>query len=249
MRLLKLKAIVGGKIIVALSALIEPPYFIKRYTIENQPFMLCTFDRKKRFLLAAFMFLPPFSSKTASQSPIFTLTRRAFTLIELIVVIAIIAILAAIIAPNAFRAIEKAKISKAAADVRHIHHACGALYADTGHWPTTDQNRIRNSELMSNLYGWSGWDGPYLENSDDTHPWGGTYRFWTAWNIGEGNANDLTICFDRVNFNNGTVGHSPPLSSSLKIDRINDDGNLSTGAIRTSGSYNELFWVLVWDAF
>ena len=37
--------------------------------------------------------------------------RKGFTLIELIVVIAIIAILAAIIAPNAFRAIEKAKAS------------------------------------------------------------------------------------------------------------------------------------------
>jgi len=38
--------------------------------------------------------------------------RRSFTLIELIVVIAIIAILAAIIAPNAFRAIEKAKVAE-----------------------------------------------------------------------------------------------------------------------------------------
>ena len=38
---------------------------------------------------------------------------KGFTLIELIVVIAIIAILGAIIAPNAFRAIEKAKMARA----------------------------------------------------------------------------------------------------------------------------------------
>ena len=38
------------------------------------------------------------------------MNRQSFTLLELIVVIAIIAILAAIIAPNAFRAIEKAKV-------------------------------------------------------------------------------------------------------------------------------------------
>jgi general secretion pathway protein G len=177
------------------------------------------------------------------------MNNNSFTLIELIVVIAIIAILAAIIAPNAFRAIEKAKIARACADFKHNHHACAALYADTGHWPTTDQNRIRDSELMSNLYGWAGWDGPYLENSDDIHSWGGTYRFWTSWNLGEGNANELTICFDRLNFNDGTVGHSPPLSSSLRIDRMNDDRDLSAGGIRTSGAYNELFWVLVWDVY
>jgi prepilin-type N-terminal cleavage/methylation domain-containing protein len=45
------------------------------------------------------------------------MSTRAFTLIELIVVIAIIAILAAIVAPNAFRAIEKAKVAKIEAKV------------------------------------------------------------------------------------------------------------------------------------
>ena len=50
-----------------------------------------------------------------------------FTLIELIVVIAIIAILAAIIAPNAFRAIEKAKITKTMADLDSFKKAIFAL--------------------------------------------------------------------------------------------------------------------------
>ncbi|MCF7873829.1 MAG: prepilin-type N-terminal cleavage/methylation domain-containing protein [Candidatus Omnitrophica bacterium] len=66
-----------------------------------------------------------------------------FTLIELIVVIAIIAILAAIIAPNAFKAIEKAKISKAIADWEAFKAAAGTFYADTGHWPGTSGRYIR----------------------------------------------------------------------------------------------------------
>ena len=45
---------------------------------------------------------------------------NAFTLIELIVVIVIIAVLAGIIAPNAFRAIEKAKLSRVAHDAQNI---------------------------------------------------------------------------------------------------------------------------------
>ena len=60
--------------------------------------------------------------------------KKSFTLIELIVVIAIIAILAAIIAPNAFKAIEKAKITEAIADVKTYKTAIFTLYADTGHW-------------------------------------------------------------------------------------------------------------------
>jgi len=88
------------------------------------------------------MFLFPFSSKTASQSPIFTLTRRAFTLIELVVVIAIIAILAAIITPNAFRAIKKAQVSKTVADMKAIKNALLTYYADTGKFPDPFYFRI-----------------------------------------------------------------------------------------------------------
>jgi len=60
--------------------------------------------------------------------------KKSFTLIELIVVIAIIAILAAIIAPNAFKAIEKAKVSQLIADFKAYKTGISALYADTGHW-------------------------------------------------------------------------------------------------------------------
>ncbi len=62
--------------------------------------------------------------------------KKSFTLIELIVVIAIIAILAAIIAPNAFKAIEKAKISRAIADFKTFKTAMFSYYADCGKFPS-----------------------------------------------------------------------------------------------------------------
>ena len=56
--------------------------------------------------------------------------RKWFTLIELIVVISIIAVLSAIIAPNAFRAIEKSKITKALSDIKtSIFDTPGAEYS------------------------------------------------------------------------------------------------------------------------
>ena len=102
--------------------------------------------------------------------------RKGFTLIELIVVIAIIAILAAIIAPNAFRAIEKAKASRIISEFKSIKTASMGFYADTGKWPVSIEPRPEPASdnawtvidqthpLLLNSNNWLGWDGPYLEN-------------------------------------------------------------------------------------
>ncbi len=124
--------------------------------------------------------------------------QRGFTLIELLVVIAIIGILAAIIAPNAFTAIEKAKIARAISDLNAIKTASLLYYSDIGFWPpdvwpAVDPgfmqplpysyatggypNRIHTSHLPAD---WQDivnerWDGPYLEKWPITHPWGTDY--------------------------------------------------------------------------
>ncbi|MBU1112544.1 MAG: prepilin-type N-terminal cleavage/methylation domain-containing protein, partial [Candidatus Omnitrophica bacterium] len=95
--------------------------------------------------------------------------KKSFTLIELIVVIAIIAILAAIIAPNAFKAIEKAKATQVMGDSAVIKAAAMAYFADTGWWPTTDSasahdDVTRETEnFVSGENQPAGWDGPYLD--------------------------------------------------------------------------------------
>jgi general secretion pathway protein G len=99
--------------------------------------------------------------------------KRGFTLIELIVVIAIIAILAAIIAPNAFRAIEKAKVSATIGDYKSIKTGAMAYYVDTGVWPAngaTTRGLVLNDTAI-------GWDGPYLEKWPPMAKWGGNYSF------------------------------------------------------------------------
>lgn len=99
---------------------------------------------------------------------------KGFTLVELLVVIAIIAILAGIVTPNAFNAIEKAKVAKAEADYRAIKSAALNYYTDTGTWPNG------NNDFLIAPSGVSGWNGPYLEKWPEKNPWGGTYTFRNA---------------------------------------------------------------------
>jgi len=87
------------------------------------------------------------------------MSRKAFTLVELIVVIAIIAILAATIAPNAFRAIEKAKIVATITDYKAVKTGTLTYYIDTGGWPT---DGVTTSGLVASD-GRANWNGPYLE--------------------------------------------------------------------------------------
>ena len=88
--------------------------------------------------------------------------KKSFTLIELIVVIAIIAVLEAIIAPNALRAIEKAKVTRVVTDLKAIKSAAISFYSDIGQWPSVGMIN-NNHPLLANL-GIPTWDGPYLEH-------------------------------------------------------------------------------------
>ncbi|HRZ14213.1 MAG TPA: prepilin-type N-terminal cleavage/methylation domain-containing protein [Candidatus Omnitrophota bacterium] len=173
--------------------------------------------------------------------------RSAFTLVELIVVIAIIAILAAVIAPNAFKAIEKAKISRAIFDLRTIRTAAYSFYADTGRIPCTKcggwgqdpgfQKIITAANCWPNEGGCApeclnvaGWNGPYLEKWPEYSPWarggGGKYD-WESWGPYHGCALAGVVTLE--------VYGAVPVASLTKVDEVLDDGNLSTGKLYTEG--------------
>ena len=171
---------------------------------------------------------------------------RAFTLIELVVVIAIIAILAAIIAPNAFRAIEKAKVARVVQDSKVIKTAAYAMYGDTGLWPGSnwgDDAGTGNDPLAPANFGEgfelrgtnanmpSTWDGPYLEKWP-LNPWGGLY-FWD-YNDGDQNGDGVTqehvLWIDNAACGStSNAGKRIPLSSRYKIAQVLDNGNITTG--------------------
>ncbi len=156
--------------------------------------------------------------------------KKGFTLIELIVVIAIIAILAAVIVPNAFKAIEKAKMARATGDIRSIKSAALGYNADTGLWPllglggavrASGKGFVTNDDGAGNPV--PGWYGPYLEKWF-VNPWGaaggfGNKYYWDADYVGDDNGDGIAGEAQVIMFN-------VPRKSAQTLDVKYDDGIL-----------------------
>ena len=68
-------------------------------------------------------------------------SRRAFTMIELLIVVAIIAILAAIAGPNFLEAQVRSKVARTKSDMAVVAAALKAYYADYNCYPPNTQER------------------------------------------------------------------------------------------------------------
>lgn len=155
--------------------------------------------------------------------------KKGFTLIELIVVIAIIAILASIIAPNAFRAIEKAKVAKFVGDYKAIKAAVYALYADVGRFPGHYENLAPPLVTGGAWAAVPGWDGPYLEKLPEP-PWKVIGATTYSWQDTAGDA--AKACWgSRAYF--FCIQPGFPISAQIAIDRVIDGGDGATaGSMR-----------------
>ena len=154
----------------------------------------------------------------------------SFTLIELIVVIAIVAILAAIVAPNAFKAIEKARISGLEGDYRNIKTGAMSYYSDTSSWPANSNcqgGTANQCGLVTNDTA-VGWAGPYMEKWPQRNAWGGTY----AWRRSTTSAVFVASGIEERYI----VANNVANQSAAKIDTNLDDSANGTGIIRYSGS-------------
>ena len=101
------------------------------------------------------------------------MTRRGFTLIEVVVVVAIIALLAGILTPLIFKYIDEANETRALGDCRNIATSLMLFHKDTGTWPyyneefKSGQTREANVDyLFGNMGDMPGWAG------DSASSWG-----------------------------------------------------------------------------
>jgi len=183
---------------------------------------------------------------------------RGFTLVELIVVIAIIAVLSAIVAPNAFRAIEKSKISKMAIDFKNLKTAWLAFYSDTGRFPSEAQYvaagypntpnpgvLMSNTDIARNVLNFAGWNGPYFEGRA-VSPWVAPYRYDNEMDAACYNPSTGAFPYNGINvgLNEGEFSASQQ-SLIPKIDLLIDDGNGTRGSLRYTDDANRRIFYMV----
>lgn len=101
--------------------------------------------------------------------------KKGFTLVELLVVIAVIGILASIAAPNAFKAIEKSKVSAVESDYKAIKMGTLSYYSDCGTWPANNSASTGFVTSPSPIV--AGWNGPYIEKWPEVNAFGGIYEY------------------------------------------------------------------------
>jgi general secretion pathway protein G len=105
----------------------------------------------------------------------------AFTLIELLLVMVIITILATILVPRVVGHLEKAKITKAQADLSTLKQSLNTFYIDNGRFPTTGEGLQALIANPGNLPKWEKsldkdtlpmdpWDHPYIYRCPSNTP-------------------------------------------------------------------------------
>lgn len=101
-------------------------------------------------------------------------SRRAFTLIEMLVVILILAILAALIIPRLIGRTSDAKIAKSKADIATVSSLLQQYRLDNDRYPTTEEGlnalRVKPSSARA-------WKGPYITKDIPMDAWGNPYVY------------------------------------------------------------------------
>lgn len=103
--------------------------------------------------------------------------QSGFTLLEIIVVIVIIGLLATVVVQNLAGEVDKARVTKAQADVRALESALNMYKLDNFHFPTTEQGLRALSErpnLPPEARNWR--SGGYI-TALPQDPWGNPYQF------------------------------------------------------------------------
>lgn len=156
---------------------------------------------------------------TAYRSPF---TKKSWTLVELTMVIVLIAILSSIAVVTINNVIQSGRISKAVSDVNIIRRALLAYYGDKAKFP---------ADVAAGVD--PGLSPDYIGSWPDKNPWGGEYDYnyvsYSIFNFDGTLGNEVYLSIAK-----GTTDLTSDTCSS--VDRLLDDGTITTGKVRSDGS-------------
>lgn len=101
-------------------------------------------------------------------------SRRAFTLVELLLVLVILGTLAALVLPKFTGRTEQARVTAALTQIATFGTALDAYEVDTGAYPAGANGLQSLIVAPSDV---SGWRGPYLKSEIPLDPWGRPYVY------------------------------------------------------------------------
>lgn len=105
------------------------------------------------------------------------MTRRGFTLIEILVVIIVLGMLAALVGPRILGRVSEAKSATARTQIELLGLALDSYRLDNGGYPTTEQGLEALNEKPTREPLAQNWRGPYLRKALPLDPWGRPYVY------------------------------------------------------------------------
>jgi len=109
---------------------------------------------------------------------------QGFTLMEILIVVVILSILAVAVVPQFMDAPDKAKVSRAQADVKNLETAMSMYKLDNFNYPSTSQGLQALSQKPSGSPEAKNWKpGGYISKLPDD-PWGNAYQYLNPGNNG-----------------------------------------------------------------
>jgi general secretion pathway protein G len=123
-------------------------------------------------------------------------TKKAFTIVEMLVVIILISLIASLIVPRMFRGLgeQRAKIAKA--KMSNIENAINRFYLDCGRYP--DESAGLQELVVAPQGLEEKWKGPYLKKSELLDPWDHPYVYVENGQVNPGSFDLISFGADGV---------------------------------------------------